>query len=51
MISGEFTINELTKIEIAKTPQPAPKKKSASARIAALKAAGVDVSTFRWATT
>lgn len=46
MISGEFTINELTKIEIAKTPQPAPKKKSASARIAALKAAGVDVSNY-----
>lgn len=45
-ISGEFSITELTKIETAKTPQPAPKKKSASARIAALKAAGVDVSNY-----
>ena len=44
MISGEFTINETTNTNGAS--QPKPNKKTASARIEALKAAGVDVSNF-----
>lgn len=44
MISGEFTINELTNANSAS--QPKPNKKSAQARIEALKAAGVDVSNY-----
>jgi len=48
MISGEFTINELTTSNATATPQPSPrpKRKSAAGRIAALKAAGVDVSNY-----
>lgn len=44
MISGEFTINEVANAK--GTSQPKPNKKSAQARIEALKAAGVDVSNF-----
>lgn len=44
MISGEFTINEVANAKGAS--QPKPNKKSAQARIEALKAAGVDVSNF-----
>lgn len=43
MISGEFTINELTTGTQAK---PTHGKKTAAARIAALKAAGVDTSNY-----
>lgn len=46
MISGEFTISELSKASAPKKPEPKRKKKSASARISALKAAGVDVSNY-----
>lgn len=44
MISGEFTINELTNSK--SVAQPKPNKKTAQARIEALKAAGVDVSNY-----
>lgn len=44
MISGEFSINEVANTNGAS--QPKPNKKTASARIEALKAAGVDVSNF-----
>ena len=44
MISGEFTINEVANANGA--GQQKPSKKSAQARIEALKAAGVDVSNY-----
>lgn len=44
MISGEFTINEVANAN--GVGQSKPNKKSAQARIEALKAAGVDVSNY-----
>lgn len=45
MISGEFTINELTTTGNT-AAKPTQGKKTAAARIAALKAAGVDTSNY-----
>lgn len=46
IISGEFTMTEVANADTQAQNAAAPKAKSAAARIAALKAAGVDVSNY-----